>query len=227
MKHGLSRALLPLLLLLSLAGCGAGTTYIVTFRDAKGLEKGAEVRYDNLLIGKVRKVNPAPANGGVEACLSIDRSLRRYVKSASSLIIRKDMEKGRPYVDVVVLDRDSPILPVGSRLIGAENEMELKLQQIKTNWGKNLLVVAAGVFVLLGLVYLLRFFLRFGALLIALVCSVCGANYMSGQVAEILSEYLPPDYRPDVVAFIVTALIIYFSVAVVFWILVSPFRKSV
>lgn len=221
---------MQVVLVLLFVGCGTGHDFVVSFQDLKGLTVDAELRYEDVIIGKVVKLDPSDASaqqGSVDVYLALsESSYQRFVKTDGRFILRQDSAAGKTYVQLVVFNKDSASLPTGSKVIGAENELELRVQQFNANLWKNLAVVAIAVVILLSLVYLFRIVLRFGAILIALGCALVGSNYLSGHLARELGKYLPTDYRPDLVAFVITAIAIYFGVALVFWIFLRPFRKK-
>ena len=226
-RYSLFLCSLSAIAIVLLAGCGGNPDYIVSFQDTQDISPGAELRYEDLVLGEVIKVESTPDKGGADVYLSLeDSSLRRFVKTDARFIVRRKGEATMPYVELVVFDKESALLPVGSKVIGAENELELRVEQFKANWWKNLIVVAVAVLVLLALVYLFRIFLKFGAIITALISALIGANYLSGYLARVLGRHLPPDYRPDVVAFVVMAVAIYFGVAMLFWLLLAPFRRK-
>ena len=216
----------PVLLVTAFLGCQGSPDYVVSFQDAKGVAAGAEVRYGATVIGEVSRVLTDEGKSRVELHIAlVEKSFRRFVKSSARFILRTEKAGTRRYVELVILDQDSPPLPFGSRLVGAESELELRVEQLRTNWWKNLALVAASVVVLLALVRLFRIFIWLGAALLAAGVSLVGANYLYEYTARFLGRYIPQGYRPDVVGFIVSALLIYIVAVLAMWVLSAPFRS--
>jgi multisubunit Na+/H+ antiporter MnhC subunit len=223
---GLRLSLLVTVALLFGAGCSVPSRYTVSFKDGKGVKIGADVKYRDRAIGKVAYIRQNDKANTTDMVLSVDRSLSRFVKTESCFILRPNNGTHGTYIELLVTNPDSPLLSPGSRVIGAESDMELTIRQIKTNWRKNLIVIAVGIFAVFALMSVFRFLIKLGGVVTALVCSMFGANYSYRPVAGILGTYIPADYRPDIVAFVLTAVVIYFAVAILFWLLLAPFKKT-
>lgn len=209
-----------------LNACGPRASYTISFEDSKGLVKDAELRHDGLKIGRVVQVQPAGESGGYSVSVFVDKAHQELATQKSTFIIREDSATKKPYVALVVKDKDAPMLPVGSSLVGTEKEMDLLLEKVR-NIDLTSTIIVACIVVIAKILFagILFFFLRVIPLFTAIGGGLACAWFFFQDVAVYLGPYLPADYRPDIIAFCVTALVSYLVIAILFLVLISPFRK--
>ncbi len=209
-----------------LNACGPRASYTISFEDSKGLVKDAELRHDGLKIGRVIQVEPAGESGGYTVSVFVEKAHQELATQKSSFIIREDSTTKKPYIALVVKDKEAPKLPVGSSVVGTEKEMDLLLEKIK-NIDLTSTIIVACIVVIAKILFagILFFFLRVIPLLTAIGGGLACAYFFFEDVAAYIGPYLPVDYRPDIIAFCVTALVSYLVIAVLFLVLISPFRK--
>ena len=127
--------LLLFLLVLALAGCGwFGLDFVVTFRDARGLQPGQALVYKGVRIGEVRSVDIEPS-GAVRVGVRVSRQYRDGVCREAAFVI----ESPRGWLDtsgvrqITVSDRGGSRTPIrsGDVLQGSDGLLDELLGQAK------------------------------------------------------------------------------------------------
>ncbi len=108
------------------------STWTVRLRANHGFRVGDAVEEADRRIGHVVGVEPyTDINGdaGTDILITLDPSSRDRLRERSTFLITKPRGSTRPVLSLVVFDEHSPPLPPGSRIAGAESELELELKR--------------------------------------------------------------------------------------------------
>jgi ABC-type transporter Mla subunit MlaD len=124
---------LPLLFLLSVYATPPTTpTWTVRLHASHNFQVGDSVEEAGQQIGQIVEVIPYrdPAGGGgTDLVITLAPPYRDRVREHSTFVVKKPSGSPRPVLILVVFDEHSPVLPPGSRVAGAESEMELGLKR--------------------------------------------------------------------------------------------------
>ena len=108
-------------------------TWIVRLTAANGLVPGdAVVNEVDHQIGQVIEVAPHTASdgeGGMDVHITLDPSAQDQLRERATFFVTKPPGATRPVLRLVVFDAASPVLPPGSRIAGAESELEVELKR--------------------------------------------------------------------------------------------------
>jgi hypothetical protein len=124
-----------LLPVLALAGCGwFGLDFVVTFRDAKGLQPGQAVVYKGIRVGEVRSID-IESSGTVRVGVRVSRQYRESVCREAVFLI----ENPRGWLDtsgerqITVTDRGGSRTPIGEGDVieGSDGLLDQLLGQAK------------------------------------------------------------------------------------------------
>jgi len=124
---------LPLLFLLSVyATPPAAPVWTVRLRAAHGLIVGDAVEEAGHRIGQVVGVVPyteASGEAGTDILITLNPSSRDRLRERATFLVTEPTGATRPVLTLVLFDEHSPPLPPGSRITGAESELELELKR--------------------------------------------------------------------------------------------------
>jgi ABC-type transporter Mla subunit MlaD len=94
---------------------------------AHGLTVGDSVVEAGTDIGSVTGVELRP-NGGLDVQIHIDPHFRDRLRQRSTFVVTHPSDRARPVLSLQILDEDSPPLPPGGLLEGADSETELTIR---------------------------------------------------------------------------------------------------
>ena len=107
-------------------------TWIVHFTESHGLRAGDPVEEAGRRIGDVVGIASHTASAGksgVDVTITLDSIAQTRLRERSTFLVTTPTGSTRPVLNLIVFDDTSPVLPPGSRIIGAESEMELEIKQ--------------------------------------------------------------------------------------------------
>jgi ABC-type transporter Mla subunit MlaD len=107
-------------------------TWTVRLHASHGLRAGDAVEEANHGIGQVLAVEArTEANGDpvTDVEITVDSAFRDRLHERSSFLVATPPGATRPVLSLVVFDDQSPVLPPGSVIAGAESDIELELKR--------------------------------------------------------------------------------------------------
>jgi len=108
------------------------STWVVRLRAPHGLRAGDPVEENSRRIGRVISVNEnagsitAPAT---DVLIAIDAPFRERMREYATMLATTPPSMGHPILRLIVFDENSPLLPPGSMITGAESELEVELKR--------------------------------------------------------------------------------------------------
>ena len=107
-------------------------TWTVRFTESHGLMAGDAVEEAGHQIGKVVSVAPHSApdrEGGIDVTITLTPDAQIRLRQRSTFLVTTPTGSVHPVMSLVVFDEQSPVLPPGSRIAGADSEMELEIKR--------------------------------------------------------------------------------------------------
>ena len=107
-------------------------TWTISFSASHGLVVGDTVEEAGRRIGEVVGVAPhtvPDGEKGVDVTITLDSAAQPRLRERSTFLVTTPAGSTRPVLNLIVFDDTSPVLPPGSRILGAESEMELEIKK--------------------------------------------------------------------------------------------------
>jgi ABC-type transporter Mla subunit MlaD len=104
-------------------------TWIVRLRAPHGLEAGDSVEEGGRRIGRVIAVEESGKPPLADVVITIAPSFRERMREQATVLVTTPSDSDRPILRLIVFDEQSPPLPPGAIIAGAESDIEVELKR--------------------------------------------------------------------------------------------------
>jgi hypothetical protein len=191
-----------MLAVLLMTGCGlfSGPEIIIDWKSPKpGLEPQTPLRYESIVVGYVTKVDSHP--DGATAIVRLQKKQARFVRTRSDFLFHPAGAGHPAFVELIVLDKESPPAADGARFQGSDLAAESAIKWLSTDWKRTAILLSIAVVILLVSVYIIRVALKLWGVIASLVAGAVCAAVFGSLAAQELAPLLPPGTRVDLVGY--------------------------
>lgn len=191
-----------LVLAFFLGGCGwlSGPTITVEWKLPKdGLVERTPVQYEAVVVGQVSKVLVEPA--ATVATIRLRKAEAHFVRTKSDFLFHAASSGHAPFVELVVLDKDSPPAADGARFAASDGSAGTALKWLTTDWKRTGVCLALALVFVLITVYVARLILKLWAVVASLVSGAVCAAYFGAILGQQIASWLPVGTRADLVGY--------------------------
>lgn len=107
-------------------------TWIVRLRASHGLQPGDAVEENGRRIGRVVSVNESvgtTTTPTTDVVIAVEAPFRERIREHAAILAMTPPGADRPILSLTVFDENSPPLPPGSVIVGAESDAEVELKR--------------------------------------------------------------------------------------------------
>ncbi|MCX7045148.1 MAG: MlaD family protein [Candidatus Sumerlaeota bacterium] len=218
------RNLLLVLSLVAMAACSRQPDYMAVFQDVKNLEPRAKVVCGNVIVGQVIGVDKQ-ADGTTQVSIKVAKPYQSFIREKTVFFIHseKSGSKTQSYLRLNVLEGAGPLLPRGSVVRGAETELDTNEPAFVTNWKVTVVIGLLGLAAMAGLIRAFRKNLKGVLLFPTLGACLVLAAWLDNPLSQVLADFVPFEWRPDLLAFVLLLLATYVIAGVMMVMIMRPF----
>lgn len=198
--RALNLFLLPLAFFLG--GCGwlGGPSITVEWKSPKeGLVEKTPVQYETVIIGQVSKVLIEPT--ATLATIRLRKAEAHFVRAKSDFLFHSASPGRAPFVELVVLDKDSLPASDGARFAASDGTAGTALKWLTTDWKRTGICLTLALVLVLITVYVARLMLKLWAVIASLVSGAVCAAYFGAMLGQQIAPWLSAGTRADLIGY--------------------------